>query len=191
MGKRYTVRTFVGAGYWQNVLPYQECNPITRCLLASIRHNARMAGIRISGRGRPLWLLGALIAALVALWIVQAVRQNPPALSAVVQSTGSGAESYFRKLGAPPGAGPPTVVRHTDQDGMVSDYASGSYRVTLPRAGVLGYYRAACQRLGLTSPASPEALTYYPGAICSGAVIVTVTLRCTGATCTAFVEVTG
>lgn len=142
-----------------------------------------MASTRRPGRSRSLWLLGALIAALLALWIVQEVRWG--------SSGGSGADWYFRELGAPPGAGAPIDFRHTDQDGMVSDHASGSYRVPLPRNDVLGYYRAACQRLGLTSPASPDTLAYYPDAICSGAVIVTVTPRCTGTACTAFVEVTG
>jgi hypothetical protein len=43
----------------------------------------------------------------------------------MLQPFGSGADLYFRKLDAPPGAGPLTDFRHVYQDGMVSDYASG------------------------------------------------------------------
>ena len=73
---------------------------------------------------------------------------------------------------------------------MVSDHASGTYRVLHTREDVFGYYRAACRRAGLTSPASLETLIYYHEALCSGAAIVTITPRCAGSKCTVFAEVT-
>jgi hypothetical protein len=153
-----------------------------------------MAGNQRPGRGalsRLLWLFGALAVIAAALLTAPRLHQDAFARANIWRPDDSTADRYFRALGAPPGAGPLTGFRHNDQDGMVAEYASGSYRVRLSRDQALDYYRAACRRVGLTSPASAETLTYYPEALCSGSVIVSITSRCSGATCNVFVEVTG
>jgi hypothetical protein len=103
----------------------------------------------------------------------------------------SSAQRYLQGLGAPRGAGPLTDLRLHDRDGLQNEEASGSYRAPPPASAVTDHYRAACRRLGLNSPASADTIAYYPRALCDGAVIVTVSSRCTRHGCDVFVKVTG
>ncbi|RZL85855.1 MAG: hypothetical protein EOP66_00405 [Sphingomonas sp.] len=139
---------------------------------------------------RMFWLLGTLTVASLALLVMLQGYRVPLGQSKYRYSSELAADQYFRSLGAPLGSSRPIDFRHTQQDGMVGDYASGSYRVVLPGKDVVDFYHRACHRAGLTSPASAETLIYYPEALCSGAAIVTVTPGCGGGKCTVFVEVT-
>lgn len=140
------------------------------------------------GRSRRLLWLTALLVIVAAGWL--AAGTNGRGLRASLADRTEAAR-YFEQLGAPPGAGPVIDFRQHDRDGMQNEDASGSYRVPLPAAAILDHYRRACRQRGLTSPPSAETRTYYPNALCDGAVIVTVEPRCTGPECTVFVEVVG
>lgn len=158
------------------------------------RHNRHMAIMRRSDGERrpvPFWLAGVLIVAAMAVCLVFGANNHGLARLGLTELSETAATRYFRALGAPPGAGSLTDFREHDRDGMQNEAASGSYRVPLPQAAVLGHYRAACRSAGLTTPASAETRAYYPTAICDGPAIVTVTPRCDGKACVVFVEVIG